>query len=64
MGCELWQHTNKENKRDGQKRSFLHPLNKEGEPVLLLKENAHLYLIPYNFLFIHNTLGSASPTRI
>lgn len=45
MGCQLWQHTNKEEKCDGQKGSFLYPLNKEGEPVLFLKDKAYLYLI-------------------
>jgi len=64
MGCELWQHTNKEGECDGQKGSFPPPLNKEGEPALFLTDKAHLYLILYNFLFMLSTLRPASLTRI
>lgn len=44
-------------------RSSLRSFNKEGEPVLFLEDEAHLYLSPYGFLLMHSRLKAATPTR-
>lgn len=63
MSCEPWQHINKEDKHDGQKVSFLDPLNQKGKAHQIIWSDP-------NFLFIHTdqlphqSLSSSSHSTI